>query len=173
MKDTFERKALGIAGALILAACNASGSSVPSGAFASQAHVSPMVGGIKTYNFSGEYSGLVTDSVHGAGKASMRLSQAKTALGGSLTIADSSTVDYVSWTAAGTSVDGSSVFVAASGYCSFLNTGTYDTKTSVLVGSYKAVHGCAGERGTYKLRHHCYYKWATNDVRPDGGPHPC
>ncbi len=173
MKRLFGRIAAAIGAALILSACGGS-TAAPAGISVEQPTTNGVTADARVYNFSGEYSGLITDSVHGTGKAKAKISQEKTALGGAMTIGGSPTIAYFSWIAAAAKVDGSSVFVSSSGYCSFSNTATYNTTTFVLAGSYKAVHGCTGETGAYKLKHHCYYKMsAANDIRPETGPHPC
>ncbi|MBV9699664.1 MAG: hypothetical protein JO078_06035 [Candidatus Eremiobacteraeota bacterium] len=175
MRQSIGATALALAAGVVLSACGASGGTEPSTASGAQSPQTLVRGDAKTYNFSGEYSGLIIDSKNGTGKAAARLSQAKTAIGGALTIAGNPTIAYISWIPAGVTVTGSSVFVTSSGaYCSFSHKSTYNPNTGVLAGSYKALHGCLGESGTYKLKHHCYYKYgAAVDIRPAAGPHPC
>jgi hypothetical protein len=175
MENLLTRRAAGaVVALLILTACGANGGGMPSAASAVQGAATHVDGSAKPVNLSGEYAGTIKDSLHGTGKASARLSQAKSALGGSLTIAGNSTVEYISWTQSGNVVDGTSVFAASSGYCTFSHAGTYNSKTSTLTGSYKAVYGCSGETGKYTLKHRCYYKGTGGaDIRPENGPRPC
>lgn len=175
MRQSIGATALALAATLVLSACGASGGTEPSAASGAQSASTLVRGDAKTYNYSGEYSGLIIDNKNGTGKAAARLSQVKAAIGGALTIAGNPTIAYISWIPAGVTVTGSSVFVTSSGaYCSFSHKSTYDLATGVLTGSYKAIHGCLGETGTYKLKHHCYYKYGTAvDIRPDTGPKPC
>ncbi|MBV9233344.1 MAG: hypothetical protein JO030_04820 [Candidatus Eremiobacteraeota bacterium] len=174
MRQFSRTAAPALVAALLITACGGGGSTGPGTPSAAQSTSTLLGGDPKPYNYSGQYSGLIMDSKNGTGKAAAELSQEKTDIGGALTIAGNPVVEYVSWIANAAVVSGTSVFVAASGYCSFAGKATYDTKTSVLAGSYHAVHGCTGETGTYKLKHHCYYKYgAAVDVRPDTGPKPC
>jgi hypothetical protein len=173
---SFVAKNAAVAAAIfgILTACAGNANGVPSAASAYQQSSTGSTDAAKALKLSGEYTGTVKDSQHGPGKANVTLSQSINALGGSLSIASSPTVEIISWTASGKMVQGTSVFIASSGYCTFSNSLTYNTKTNTLTGSYKPVYGCPGETGTYQLKHRCYYKGSmTNDVRPETGPRPC
>jgi hypothetical protein len=174
MKGSFWRSPFAAAlGLLVLSACAAAGNGVPNGASGPQAPLRSAGDSAKTINLSGQYSGTVKDNVRGKGKANASFSQFKSALGGALGVAGSSAVADVSWTASGTTVEGTSVIAAASGYCMFALRGTYDTASFVLTGTYHAVHGCSGETGNYKLKHECTYLAGKEDVRPESGLKSC
>lgn len=158
---------------LVLSACTGGAGSVPSGGSAAQLPLTRVNDDAKTINLSGQYSGTIHDSVHGKGKASASLSQYTSALGGALGVTGSSAMADISWTVNGAAVDGTSVIVTSSGYCSFAMSGTYNTKSFSLNGKYHAVHGCTGETGKYKLKHQCIYLSGKEDVRPEGTPKSC
>ncbi len=48
--------------------------------------------------------------------------------------------------------------------CTFSTSGTYNTTTSVITGSYSAVTNCSGQSGTYSLTQQCT-DTVTNAVR--------
>ena len=174
MKGSFWRSPFAAAlGLLVLSACAAGGNGVPNGASGPQAPLQSAGDSTKTINLSGQYSGTVKDNVHGKGKANASLSQYKSALGGALGVVGSSAVADISWTAGGTTVEGTSVIAAPSGYCTFALRGTYDTASFVLTGTYRAVRGCSGETGNYKLKHECIYLAGKEDVRPESSPRSC
>lgn len=174
MKGSFWRSPFAAAlGLLVLSACAAGGNGVPNGASGPQALSRSAAGSAKPINLSGQYRGTVKDSVHGKGRANASFSQYKSALGGALSVAGSSAVADVSWTAGGTTVEGTSVIAAPNGYCMFALSGTYDTASFVLTGAYHAVHGCSGETGNYKLKHECIYLAGKEDVRPESSPKSC
>lgn len=158
----------------LLAACTGGATGVPTAQQAVQGNSNRIGDAANSYNLSGEYAGTIKDNQHGTGKAHATLSQAESALGGSLSISGNPTVEYISWTSSGGRVSGTSVFLASSGYCTFSHTSTYNAKTHTLTGSYKNVYGCSGESGTYTLKQNCYFKGTGgNDVRPENGPRPC
>lgn len=174
MKGSFWRSPFAAAlGLLVLSACAAGRSAVPNGVSVPQALSGGAGNNVKTINLSGQYGGTVKDSVHGKGRANASLSQYKSALGGALTVAGSSAVADVSWAADGTTVEGTSVIAAPNGYCMFALRGAYDTASFVLTGAYRAVHGCSGETGNYKLKHECIYLAGKEDVRPESSPRSC
>lgn len=174
MEGLLTRKTLALAtAAALLAACSGAGNGVPSGSATTALTATRVSSDAQALKLSGQFDGSVKDSVHGSGKGKLMLSQSKSALGGALTIAGNPTEAYVSWTAVGDTVDGTSVFVASSGDCVFSHAGKYDSKTLTLTGSYKSTYGCAGETGTYTLKQKCYFKGDAADVRPAIGPHPC
>ena len=168
------RQALTAVGLALLAACAGTGSGVPNTGGASQ----PATGGgdkAARVQLSGQYAGTIDDNKNGSGKFNLSLSQYASALGGTLTTSPSNVlIANVSWVVAKTSIAGTSVTVTGSTYCTFDHTASYDTKRSLLIGSYKAVYGCSGEAGTYRFKHECYYKGTTGaDVRPENGPRGC
>ena len=158
---------------LVLSACTSGGNGIPSGGSGTQVPLSSVNDDAKTINLSGEYAGTAHDSVHGTGKATASLAGYKSTLGGALGISGISATADVAWTVSGTTVNGTSVIVMSSGYCSFSMSNTYNTKSFVLTGQYHAVHGCTGETGKYKLKHQCIYLSGKEDVRPESGPKSC
>jgi hypothetical protein len=160
------------AGIALLAACAGNGASVPASGADSQPPAG-IVSPASTINLSGDYSGYMKDQ-GGTTKIKLSLSQDKASLGGgSMTPSNGATGD-IAWSVSGVSVAGTSVTFSPSGYCTFTETGMYDSKTSILSGSYKAVYGCSGEKGTYRVKHECFFKGtATEDVRPASGVRPC
>jgi hypothetical protein len=175
MRGLLSRKVAGMAAVLlVVTACSGAGNGVPSNASSFPAQSGALDENSKPVNLSGQYSGTVKDSVHGKGKASASLSRYKAALGGVLSVVGSSATADIAWTESGTTVAGTSVIVAPSGYCTFAMTSTYNATSFTLKGSYHAVHGCTGETGEYALKHKCVYESGSDeDVRPDNGPKGC
>ncbi len=178
MNSLLTRKAVGAAiGLALLTACAgsssaggvpAAGSSMPTTASRDRGATYP--------NLSGEYAGKFVDNAYGKGKGSAIYAQYQSAFGGQLTIkyATSTLSASVSQTVSGSSVNGSTAGGAGSLYCTFSTTATYDKATHILSGSYTAAYGCAGETGTFSLKHLCVFKGTTHeDIRPDNGPRPC
>ncbi|MBV8530273.1 MAG: hypothetical protein JO104_03070, partial [Candidatus Eremiobacteraeota bacterium] len=103
--------------------------------------------------------------------------QYQTGVGGTLTIkfSNAPVTAAVALVPSGSSVDGTTVIVTASGYCTGSTTSTYDPTTHIMSGSYKSVYGCTGEAGTFTLKHRCIYKGtrASEDFRPETGIHNC
>jgi hypothetical protein len=173
--DYFSKRALfGIlVTALVSTACAGSGGGAPSAAL-------PVAAGVQagsdasTPNIGGQYVGTSQDSFSGKGHVTGSFAQRKSTAGGWLSFAYSnltfrtSTVTAVS----GTSVSSVSVATIDNVACTFNVTGKYDSSKNQLTGSYKAVHGCTGDHGTYTLKQKCYYVQA-EDVRPEIGGKPC
>lgn len=159
--------------ALVCTACATSGGSGANGA-------PPMAAGVRigddagTQNFGGQYAGTAQDSSYGKGRITGSFAQYKSSTGGWLSFVYSkltfrtSTVTTVS----GTSATGVSVATIDNAACTFSFTGKYDSSTNKLTGSYKAVHGCTGDHGTYTLTQKCYYVRG-EDIRPEAGGRPC
>jgi hypothetical protein len=158
---------------LVSSGCAGGSNGIPSGGSGTQVPLSSVNDDAKTINLSGQYAGTVHDSVHGTGKANALLAQFKSALGGALGVTGSTATADIAWSVSGTTVDGTSVIVAPSGYCSFSMSSSYNTKSFVLTGKYHAVHGCAGETGKYKLKHQCIYLSGKEDVRSESSPRSC
>lgn len=128
-------------------------------------------------NISGDYAGTVVDSSAGSLAATALLAQHGSAAGGTITTAPGG-VTLVSSLALG--IDSSN---AVSGTmvqdlpgdvtCSFAVTGTYNTSTGVLGGSYHAITGCSGQTGTYTLTQSCTDTITTGDRRPAFGVPNC
>lgn len=180
MESLLTRRAVGTAIALtFLTACAGAAGGVPAAGVSTQGAAIHDRGPAYP-NLSGEYSGKFVDGVYGKGNGSAIYSQYQNAFGGQLTIkyktqtiAESVSQTY-SGASAGGSVSGSTTSGAGSLYCTFSTTANYDTSTHVLSGSFTAAHGCAGETGTFSLKHLCTFKGTTHeDIRPDNGPRPC
>jgi hypothetical protein len=160
------------AGVALLAACGGNGAGVPGGIAGSQ-QPAGAVRPAATINLSGDYSGYMKDD-KGTTKFKLSLSQEKASLGGGSMTSPSGATGDISWTVSGASVAGTSVAFSPSGYCTFTETGMYDSKTDILSGSYKAVYGCSGQKGTYRLKHQCFFRGTVDeDVLPAGGGKPC
>lgn len=178
MKNSFASTALSLASALslfALSACGGVSNGVPSGASALQsaATVSHAAG---TVNLGGEYAGPFNDNAYGKGKGSAFYAQQGVSTGGVLSINYGSTTvtASVSQVVSGSTVTGTTVGGTGSLYCSFSTKATWDAKKHALKGSYMAVYGCSGEQGTFTLKQQCYFKGqGSEDIRPDGGGHPC
>jgi hypothetical protein len=159
--------------ALVCTACAGSGGGTPNAAppIAPGARFGDDAG---TPNIGGQYVGTSQDSFSGKGHVTGSFAQRKNTAGGWLAFAYSnlafrtSTVTAVS----GTSVSSVSVATIDNAACTFNVTGKYDASTNKLTGSYKAVHGCTGDHGTYTVKQTCYYVQA-EDVRPETGLRPC
>jgi hypothetical protein len=174
MKSLFVKFAAAGIALAFLAACGGSGATVPGGTTTTQAASvgSPDAG--TPIKLSGQYVGTITDSKNGRGKFSLSLSQYRTDLGGTLTNSSNALIANVSWHAKGTTIDGTSVTVTGSTYCTFDHSASYDSKRNVLLGGYRAVYGCTGETGTYHFKHQCYYRGTAGaEIRPEIGGRPC
>lgn len=176
MRNRIARHVTAMAVIVALTDACAGNAGVPSGAASFQAQSAFIDDGAKPTNLSGQYAGTVKDSVDGSGKAKASVAQYKSALGGSESIAyalgsmKASLVSSVDVKA----LNGTTVVVSKGVVCSFSTTATYATKTRLLTGSYHAVSGCTGEKGTFRLKHQCVYK-GTGDasVVPETGIHGC
>jgi hypothetical protein len=177
MESLIARKGAMVAAVLLLlSACAGSASGVPSPAQAAQAATSRAANDAKSTNLSGEWSGKQTDIAYGTGKAKASYTQYNNGLGGVLTVkfANSSATSSVALSVSGSTVNGTTVALSGSFYCTFSTTSTYDPSTHTMSGSYQAVYGCTGDSGTFTLKHKCFYKGTGSDaIRPDNGPRPC
>jgi hypothetical protein len=159
--------------ALVCAGCAGSGGATASG-------TPPMATGLRlgedagTVKIAGQYVGTAKDIYDGSGHVTGSFAQSKSSAGGWLAFVYSKTrfTTATVTTLSGTSVSGSSVANLESGACTFSITGKYDSSTNKLSGSYKAVHGCTGDHGTYTLKQKCYYV-QSEDIRPEVGGKPC
>jgi predicted outer membrane repeat protein len=110
-------------------------------------------------NISGDYAGTLADAQNGSSTATATFAQNGASAGGaiaatwngvaiaaqtSLTIASSNAVT-------GTIV----IDTPTGGQCTFSTTGSYDTGTNVLSGTYRAITNCAGDSGSYTLTQRC------------------
>jgi len=162
---------------LMLAACggNGNGSAVP-GAGSGMQGVSSHVRGAAVLDLSGEYAGKINDSEYGKGKGTAFYAQYGSAVGGvfDLTFKEANLSASISQTISGDNVVGNSDGGSGSLYCAGTQKATYDTTTHILSGSYQTVVGCTGEKGTFALKHQCYFKGSGGaDVRPEAGVMPC
>lgn len=146
-------RTLAVVAAFVLAACNSSNS----GPFVSPAPTpSPTP---SPANLSGDYSGTISDSANGSGTVTGTLAQHGTSAGGPLTITStSSTVTAaVSFAiASDNTLTGALVIDYPSGStCTFSTTGSYNSTTNVITGTYSSVTNCSGQSGTYSLTQQC------------------
>lgn len=158
-----------------LVACGASGSSgfVQSENSAAAPHATITV---VPFGWAGQYSGTVTDSVHGTGKATINITQSGSSIGGTMveTFGTSATTDVVALTASGNQTAGGSAIAPLKKVCSLQIVALRNLKTFVLSGSYSAFHNCGGESGTFSAKEQCYYvssQYTTIGV-PALRPHP-
>ncbi len=176
MTDLRARAALAIVLVLLASTACSGNSGVPSASSALETSSVRIVGDAAARDLSGQYAGKVKDSVYGSGRATASLAQYKSALGGSQTLVFGigSITDSLALALSGTALTGSTVASSKNAVCSFSTTATYNAKTHSLSGAYKAVYRCAGEKGTYTLKHQCLYKGAgAEDVRPETGLKNC
>lgn len=110
-------------------------------------------------NLSGDYSGTVQDAQNGTGTATATLAQTGSSAGGAITITvpgGTITAQIALSITSSNSVGGAMVIDYPNGTtCTFSTTGTYNTGTNVLSGSYTAVTNCSGDTGTYSLTQQC------------------
>jgi len=163
--------------AAILAGCggNGNGAAVPGAASGMQGVSSHVSGAAAVIDLSGEYAGKINDSEYGEGKGTAFYAQYGNAVGGvfDLTFKEASLSASISQTISGDNVVGNSDGGSGSLYCAGTQKATYDTSTHILSGSYQTVVGCTGEKGTFSLKHQCYFKGGGEDVRPEAGLRPC
>jgi hypothetical protein len=177
MRNVSVRAALSMAIVLLAStACGGNtGGGVPNASAGVQSAALPM--SAIPFPLSGQYKGTFKDSSAGTGDAAGSFSQYKTTLGGSLTVTYSkeTATDEFAASINGASMAGETVALVKTAYCAYSTTAAYDAKTQVLSGSYKAIYGCTGVKGTYALKQLCYYKSSTGkeNVRREVGPKPC
>jgi hypothetical protein len=161
-----------VLGLLAFTACGGSGSPATSPAY--QAQAVGFDGGSGILNFAGEYSGTIDDAKFGKGSVKASFAQFQGAAGGSFdqTYAKVKVDSSLALLEKGDAVHGTSVATIVATACSFAFSGTYDVKTFALTGSFKAVHGCTGQGGTYALKEQCSYPPAFA-IRQQTGPKPC
>ena len=110
-------------------------------------------------NISGDYSGTMQDAQGGSGPATATLAQTGSTAGGTITVKEAAQTVAAQISlaiASSNSLSGSMVIDFANGTtCTFSTTGTYNSATAVLSGSYSAVTNCAGDTGTYSLTQQC------------------
>jgi len=128
-------------------------------------------------NISGDYAGTVVDSSSGSSAATALLAQHGSSAGGTITTAPGG-VTLVSSIAvaidASNAVTGTMVQdLPGDITCSFAVTGTYNTATAVLAGSYRAITGCSGRTGTYSLTQSCTDTVTSTDKRSALGVPGC
>jgi hypothetical protein len=178
MESLLKSKTLGIAlaGALLTACSGAGGNDVPSATSVTQGSALRVAPDTSPAVLSGHYKGTFTDGAYGKGKATATYSQYQNAVGGTLSIkyANATAALSVALTANGKSIDGNSVAIDGSLYCTFSVQSTYTARNHTMSGTYSAVQGCTGDGGTFTLKQQCYYQGTGSDVRRDAGPvKPC
>jgi hypothetical protein len=129
-------------------------------------------------NISGQYTGTLDDAQTGSGTVTGALAQQGAAAGGQITDTEASgPIDTVQVSLAvnrSNAVSGSMVFNYPGGViCTMKTTGTYDSSTNVLSGSYTAVTNCSGDTGTYSLTQECTETETSADRRTMGIPSHC
>lgn len=158
-----------VAGAFALAACSADRQS--SYAPASSSEAAPALADAGLLNVAGEYAGTVNDATLGNGRGRASISQFGSSTGGPIayTFASAKRANSAAGTLGGDgSLRGTMVATVASVACTFKFSGSYDNSTHVLSGSYRAVHACSGDSGTFTLKEKCYYVLHA-DIRPNVG----
>jgi hypothetical protein len=163
--------------AVMLAACGGSGNSaaVP-GAETGTQGVSSRIGETTGPNLSGEYSGPIKDNKLGKGTGLAFYAEYGNAVGGAfeLKFKTQTFSIFPAQEVHGSTVDGTADAGSGSDYCTSSMKSTYDAKTNVLKGSYATVYGCTGEKGTFALKHLCYFKGSGGaDIRPEAGVKAC
>jgi hypothetical protein len=150
-----------LAGCIALAGCNAS--------------TTPTAPAIS--NISGDYTGTMNDAHDGNGAATATLAQHGNAAGGAISATQGITTitAQLSLTIDSTNAFSGAMVVDYTGgtTCSFSTTGTYNTSTNALAGSYTAVTGCAGDTGTYALTQQCTDTVTSTERRPMSPPAQC
>jgi hypothetical protein len=170
------KNALGITlsltlGACIFAACGATGST-PSAAI--QTSSLQIRGDALLRNLSGQYVGTIEDSLGGKGTVGASLAQYKSAIGGRLKVklAKDSHTDLLAFALSSPATLTGNLIYAGSAACTLRTTGKYDAATHRLTGSYRAVHGCSGETGTFSMEQQCYYV-LSGPATPEAGLKQC
>jgi hypothetical protein len=128
-------------------------------------------------NVSGDYTGTMQDSAGGSGTATATLAQTGSNAGGAITDVEAGgtiTAQLSLNISSSNATKGSLVVDYANGTtCTFSTTGTYNSSTNVLAGTYNAVTNCSGQSGTYSLTQQCT-DTITSGVRRDlTGIAPC
>lgn len=143
MKIRVVLAAMLLAGTVTMTACTHNGSSTPS----------------TPSNISGDYTGTVQDSVSGTLSATAILAQHGGSAGGTLsTTAGSTTLNSALSLVISSSnaLSGTMVQDLPDGTtCTFHTSGTYNTSSQQISGSYTAVTGCTSQSGTYTLSQQC------------------
>jgi hypothetical protein len=140
------------------AACGGNGTGAPA-----QASLPATASGIgdtaAPRDVSGEFTGTVTDSFFGTGRASIELSQSQEAAGGIMVLPFGSTalITPLSYVVKGGKLTGSDNYSisASSGVCAFSETATY--RNGHLNGKYQAVNGCSSDHGTFMTKQTCRF----------------
>jgi hypothetical protein len=142
--------------------------------------VTPALEAAAALNAAGQFKGSVTDSAFKKGTTNIIVSQHGRSVGGAMRSKYSakSVNAVVAWTLDPSTggLQGTAVATIGNAACTFAISATYDSKTLILAGTYKAVHGCNGESGIYTTKEQCYYvnHATTMDVKPHPiGLRPC
>ncbi len=160
--------AFGSIAALALSACAGAGGGSAQGAAGSSA-LPALAAAVTATNVAGQYKGALTDGAFGKGAATVNLSQRGRSAGGWIKVKFASTTldEAVAMTLdpAKNTLAGTAIANVANSACTFSMASTYDPKTFLLTGRYKAVHGCTGDAGTFTAKERCYY--VNHAMRPD------
>lgn len=160
MKNVSKRTALLLAASVALVACSGGGLGAPAGGTGQTSLAARSGDADATRNYSGQYAGIVHDSLNGKGGITASFAQYQTAIGGSMTQSEGSRSSTMSVSFAvtnATTFTGSAASEIGSAVCVYTIGGRYNTATHRLKGSYQAVSGCSGETGTFTMKQKCYY----------------
>lgn len=162
--------------ALALAGCNADRQSSFSPTSSSDAVAAPALVGAGQLNVAGQYAGRVDGGALGNGHARGSISQFGDSVGGPLayTFASGKRANAAAATLQSDgSMHGTMVATVGTVACTFKFSANYDKSTHKLSGSYRAVHECSGDSGTFSLDEKCYYVLRSDIRRDIGGLMPC
>ncbi|HZY98314.1 MAG TPA: hypothetical protein VFE36_01940 [Candidatus Baltobacteraceae bacterium] len=184
MKKTPKLLTVSLAFAFVMAGCVGTAGSNPfaNASSAQEAAIAPNAPP-KIDGIAGEYSGTVTDSVVGKGKADFKLSQIIGGqAGGSMQLKFGKIAKVVSAVALDASsmknINGNAVALSGTAPpCTLTISAKFNRKTYTLTGSYKAFNNClSGQSGTFSAKELCYYvvaKPIADDLRPRTVPKSC
>ena len=125
-------------------------------------------------NLTGQYSGSVTASVLGTGTAVANFAAFDESLGGYFGFTFGSATYSNATSAANSSrgMEGAFVATIANAACTFSFNARYNLSSHELNGRYKAIDGCAGEKGSFSLTQQCFYN-VPGELRIDAGLRQC
>lgn len=173
-----------LSAALALNGCSGPNAGTPTAAGGSTLQ-SPAVAMAATNLFDGQYSGSVSDSTFGSGKASASLAQYEGSVGGTLAATFGKTVVLHSLAGNQTNqnLHGKTVATVGKNACAFDYTASYSSSSHKFsLHYYATARGCSGENGTIHMTKQCYYQEGApqdvlapenNMMRPNTGLRPC
>ncbi|HKU82175.1 MAG TPA: hypothetical protein VJP76_08405, partial [Candidatus Tumulicola sp.] len=131
---------------------------------------------VNPINIAGQYAGQVDGGSLGTGRVRASISKSGTSVGGPIayTFASAKRANAAAATLQSDgSLHGTMVATVGSAACTYRFSATYDRSTHKLHGTYRAVHLCSGESGTFSLDEKCYYVLRADIRRDIGGLMPC